>query len=290
MRELIPVPYFHVVFTLPHELNALIRHNRERLLDVFFSEVNATFQEFGKDPQWRLEGQIGFIAVLHTWSQLLREHIHLHCAVPGGAWRPGTDTWKSARRNWLFRETSLAERFRNRYLRAVLRLLDRDKLLVPGPSADWKALCARLAERDWIVYAKKPFAGPKQVLEYLGRYTHKVAISDYRILANDSSKVTFRYRDRADNDTGKTASISAEAFIGRFLLHILPPGLQKIRFFGWMGRNVRTGNLRRIRISLGVSAPVQESPAPRVEPDCPECGKATYERIGIVGKARGPPE
>jgi hypothetical protein len=217
------------------------------------------------------------------------EHIHLHCAVPGGVWQRDTGTWKTAKRNWLFRASSLADRFRNRYLRAVERLLDQQKLALPSTPADWKTVIAELAATDWIVYAKKPFAGPPQVLEYLGRYTHKVAISDYRILKMEEDRVTFRYRDRADGDTEKVMTIPAETFIGRFLLHILPPGLQKIRFFGWMARNVRTENLRRIRLALGVSAPLIVPPALPTDPICPSCGKSSLFLAGIVGKPRGPP-
>lgn len=289
LTELIPVPYFHVVFTLPHDLNPLIRHNRAELIGLFFREVNATLQEFSRDPQWRLEGQLGFLAVLHTWNQKLREHLHLHCAVPGGAWRSDTGTWVMAKRNWLFRDSSLADRFRNRFLAAVGKRLDKGQLVLPEKIADWKAVCARLALVDWIVYAKKPFAGPPQVLEYLGRYTHKVAISDYRILKLADGQVTFRYRDRADGDTEKTMTLPAEIFIGRFLLHILPPGLQKIRFFGWMARNVRTDNLRRIRLALGVEAPRLEPPALPTNLLCPHCGKAALILVGIIGKARAPP-
>lgn len=289
MRELIPAPYFHVVFTLPHELNPLLRHNRETLLDLFFREVNATLQEFARDPQWKLEGQLGFLAVLHTWSQTLVEHVHLHCAVPGGAWRKNAHTWAPAGRNWLFRASSLADRFRNRYLRAVRRRLDRGTLVLPAGTEDWNDVCARLAATDWIVYAKKPFAGPRQVLEYLGRYTHKVAISDYRILQLEDGRVTFRYRDRADGDTEKTMTLSADAFIGRFLLHILPPGFQKIRFYGWMARNVRTENLRHIRQALNVPPPDVPPKPPRIAPDCPACGKATLLIEGLIGRARGPP-
>jgi len=289
MRELLPVPYFHVVFTLPHALNPLIRYNRELLIDLFFKEVNATLQEFGKDPQWRLEGQMGFIGVLHTWNQQLHEHNHLHLAVPGGAWRQDSNVWISAKRNWLFRAKSLAARFRTRYLGAVRRKLAKGQLIQPPDGPDWTTVCTQLARTDWIVYAKKPFAGPRQVLEYLGRYTHKVAISDYRIRAIENSDVTFRYRDRADGDTEKMMKLSAESFIARFLLHILPPGLQKIRFFGWMGRNVRTDNLRRIRKALGIPPPEKEPPQPVVCPNCPHCGQATLLLIGAE-KARAPPE
>jgi len=290
MKELIPVPYFHLVFTLPHDLNPLIRYNREESIDLLFREVNATLQEFSQDPQWRLEGQLGFIAVLHTWSQTLLEHIHLHCAVPGGAWQPDAGTWTLAKRNWLFRASSLADRFRTRYLRALDRLLDQGKLVLPDQPRDWKAVCARLANVDWIVYAKKPFAGPQQVLEYLGRYTHKVAISDYRILAIEGGQITFRYRDRAAGDVEKTMVLPAASFIGRFLSHILPPGLQKTRFFGWMARNVRKDNLRRIRLFLGVPPPRREAPTPPVLPSCPVCGKAALQLVSVLEKARAPPD
>jgi hypothetical protein len=289
MRELLPVPYFHVVFTLPHALNPLIRYNRKALIDLFFKEVNATLQEFGKDPRWRLEGQIGFIGVLHTWNQQLFEHNHLHLAVPGGAWRSDAGEWVSAKRNWLFRAKSLADRFRNRYLRAVGKQLDQNKLVLPAQPQDWKAVCAKLAETDWIVYAKKPFAGPRQVLEYIGRYTHKVAISDYRIRAIKNGEVTFRYRDRADGDVEKTKTLPSAVFISRFLLHILPPGMQKIRFCGWMGRNVRRENLRRIRESIGVPPPEREVPEPLMAPICPCCAKAALVLVD-VHQPRAPPE
>ena len=290
MKELLPVPYFHVVFTLPHDLNPLIRHNRETLIDLFFREVNATFQEFSIDPQWRLEGQLGFIAILHTWTQELREHLHLHCAVPGGAWRNDTKTWVSSKRNWLFRESSLADRFRTRYLCAVTRLLNKNKLILPEAPEDWSAVCTRLAQTKWVVYAKMPFAGPRQVFEYLGRYTHKVAISDYRILTMENGTVTFRYRDRAAGDIEKETTLPAADFIRRFLLHILPPGLQKIRFFGWMGRNVRKGNLSLIRQALGVPMPRPEAPTLPPSPTCSSCGKSDMIRIGMIEKARAPPE
>ncbi|MCZ7591557.1 MAG: transposase [Kiritimatiellae bacterium] len=136
---------------------------------------------------------------------------------------------------------------------------------------------------------RSPSPGPRQVLEYLGRYTHKVAISDYRILQLEDGRVTFRYRDRADGDTEKTMTLSADAFIGRFLLHILPPGFQKIRFYGWMARNVRTENLRHIRQALNVPPPDVPPKPPRIAPDCPACGKATLLIEGLIGRARGPP-
>jgi hypothetical protein len=289
MQEVIPVPYFHVVFTLPHAIHPLLRHNRKKLLDLFFREVNATLQEFALDPQWRLEGQLGYLAVLHTWSQLLREHIHLHCAVPGGVWQKDLGAWVCASRNWLFREESLAERFRNRFLQALARRLKKGQLVLPEGATDWLNVCSRLSRKRWIVYAKQPFAGPQQVLEYLGRYTHKVAISDYRILAMEDGQVTFRYRDRKAGDIEKQITLSAEVFIRRFLLHILPPGLQKIRFYGWMARNVRTENLRRIRQVLDVPPPPLPQRVQRPnDPICPQCGKDRL-RLCRVEQARAPP-
>lgn len=289
IQEVIPVPYFHMVFTLPHAINPLLRHNRKTLLNLFFREVNTTLQEFAVDPQWRLAGQLGYLAVLHTWSQLLREHIHLHCAVPGGVWQKDPGVWVCAKRNWLFRVESLADRFRNRMLRAILRQLKKGTLVLPEGGTDWKEVCARLAVRRWIVYAKAPFAGPQQVLEYLGRYTHKVAIGDYRILALEDGQVTFRYRDRKAGDIEKSMTLPAEVFIRRFLLHILPPGLQKIRFYGWMARNVRTENLRRIRQSLGIPNPPPPKPMEHpCNPICPRCGEDRM-RLSPVDQARAPP-
>jgi hypothetical protein len=301
MRELLPVPYFHVVFTLPHALNPLIRYNRKPLIDLFFKEVNATLQEFARDPQWRLEGQLGFIAVLHTWNQQLREHNHLHLAIPGGVWRAsakpsGEDgrknagRWVPAKRNWLFRAESLAARFRTRYLRALERKLAKGQLVLPPDGSDWASVRDRLARTDWIVYVKKPFAGPRQVLEYLGRYTHKVAISDYRILAIENGQVAFRYRDRGDGDVEKSKTLPAADFITRFLLHILPRGMQKIRFCGWMGRNVRRANLRAIRQSIGVPPPDREAPVPPTAPTCPCCGQPALLRILGQEQPRAPPE
>lgn len=282
LREVLPVPYFHLVFTLPHKLNPLIRHNRKALLDLFFKEVNATLQEFARDPQWRLEGQLGFIAVLHTWTQTLCEHYHLHCAAPGGVWRSKEQQWISTRRNWLFKDRALADRFRNRYLKAVGKLLEKGALALPEDDTDWKALLNSLSRKDWIVYAKQPFAGPAQVLEYLGRYTHKVAISDYRIVSMDEDTVTFRYRDRADNDTEKQMTLGLNEFIRRFLQHILPEGFQKIRFYGWMARNVRTANLRIIRKALNIPLPEPKSNERPAGPLCPHCGKATMQLIGLA--------
>jgi hypothetical protein len=181
--ELLPCGYFHLVFTLPHDLNPFILGNRKQTLTLLFSAANETLQTFARDPQWRLEGQLGFIAVLHTWSQTLIDHFHLHCLIPGGALVFTKDKWIPASESFLFRVESLAKEFRKRYLRKLKNAYHQDKIKVSGNNA-FGDMLRSLAECQWIVYAKRPFSGPQQVLEYLGRYTHRVAISNHRILSS----------------------------------------------------------------------------------------------------------
>ncbi|MGB3647078.1 MAG: transposase, partial [Desulfobulbales bacterium] len=192
--ELLPCGYFHLVFTLPHDLNPVILGNRKQTLTLLFSAVNETLQAFARDPQWRLEGQLGFIAVLHTWSQTLIDHFHLHCLIPGGVLVFTKDKWLPAKESFLFRVESLAKEFRKRYLRKLKNAYHQDKIKVSGNNV-FGDMLRSLAECQWIVYVKRPFSGPEQVLEYLGRYTHRVAISNHRILSIAHGKVAFTYRD-----------------------------------------------------------------------------------------------
>ncbi len=238
--ELLPCGYFHLVFTLPHDLNPIILCNRKKTLAILFAAVNETLQAFAKDPQWRLEGQLGFIAVLHTWSQTLLDHFHLHCLVPAGAFSPVHNKWNPARESFLFRISSLAKEFRKRYLCKLGKAYNKKKLIFPGETAAigskeifWE-ITQKLSVTDWIAYAKRPFAGPEQVLEYLGRYTHRVAISNNRLIAVDNGQVVFTYRDRKRNNEKKTMTLNADEFIRRFLLHVLPKGFMKIRYFGFL--------------------------------------------------------
>ena len=202
--ELLPCGYFHLVFTLPHDLNPIILCNNQVTLQILFSAVNETLQAFAKDPQWRLEGQLGFISVLHTWSQTLMDHFHLHCLIPAGALSFAKDGWIPARDSFLFRIDSLAKEFRKRYLHKLETAYLKEKLIFPGNTAEFREkqtfdqLMQSLSKVKWIAYAKSPFAGPEQVLEYLGRYTHRVAISNNRIVSIDNGKVTFTYRDREE--------------------------------------------------------------------------------------------
>ena len=301
--ELLPVRYFHAVFTLPHSLNPLIHANRRVLLNELFAAVNWVLQSFAADPRWRLRGRLGWIAVLHTWSQTLIDHVHLHCIIPGGVWRHNERRWVHARRKFLLRKDSLAKAFRRRCLQRLQQLRDQGKLRFVGLAAELiednacSSLMNQLQHRPWIVYPKPAFAGPTQVLDYLGRYTHRVAIGDHRIRAVANNTVTFSYRDRQDHNALKEMNLQASEFIRRFLLHVLPPGFHKIRFFGWMARNVKASCLERIRRALDAHA----APVPRGETPlqrtlrllrerflrCAECGAGLLAPIALL--ARAPP-
>jgi len=306
LGDVLPVQYFHVVFTLPHTLNALVDANRRLLLGELFSTVNWVLQSFARDPQWRLDGQLGYLALLHTWTQRLTLHFHIHCLVPGGVWRERTRTWKPCRSKWLFRKNSLAAAFRNRYLQRLGSLHRRGKLSYGGGAAaladprTWEALISTLRAERWIVFPKSVPASPQKALEYLARYTHKVAISDSRIKALENGQVTYTWRDRADGNREKRQTISAGDFTMRFLAHILPDGFHKIRYYGWMSAANRIPVLSAIRSTLGAEPP----PPPRKEPVpkrilretgvditlCPHCGKGSLRMTAVlIPRTRGHP-
>jgi hypothetical protein len=251
--ELLPCGYFHLVFTLPHNLNPIILSNRRTTLNILFAAVNQTLQAFAKDPQWRLEGRLGFISVLHTWSQTLIDHFHLHCLIPAGALSFTKDRWIPAKDNFLFKITSLAKEFRKRYLKLLSGAYLKDQLVFTKKTAlleskqNFQQLINCLSKTKWIAYAKRPFAGPQQVLEYLGRYTHRVAISNNRIVSIDNGRVTFTYRDRQNGHEINEMTLDADKFIGRFLLHVLPKGFFKIRYFGFLSHTNKKEQIPLIR-------------------------------------------
>ena len=263
--ELLPCGYFHLVFTLPHDLNSIILRNRVATLGILFAAVNETLQTFAGDKAWRLNGRLGFIAVLHTWSQTLMDHFHLHCLIPAGALSEDNTRWIAARKSYLFRIKSLAKEFRKRYLGKLNHLFKKNKLVFPGDAApltetpNFARLLRTLAKTAWIAYAKRPFGGPEQVLEYLGRYTHRVAISNNRILdISDDNNVRFSYRDRAANNAVKTLTVSSDEFIRRFLLHVLPHGFVKIRYFGFLANKVKRATIPLLRVLINPKANVPE--------------------------------
>jgi predicted Zn-ribbon and HTH transcriptional regulator len=211
--ELLPVGYFHLVFTLPHVLNGLILAHKKILLALLFKAVSETLLEFGRS---RLGGTVGMTAVLHTWDQTLKDHFHLHCLIPAGALSFDHSRWIAARKNFLFPVKALSRVFRAKFLSHLKQACERGKLQAANnePNA--------LRKKNWIVYAKKPFGSPQTVLDYLGRYTHRVALSNDRILNVQNGLVTLSYRDRKDGDRKKALPLEAHEFIRRFLLHVLP--------------------------------------------------------------------
>lgn len=254
--SLLPVPYFHIVFTLPHLLNPVISQNQRQLYKLLFDSVSATLLAFG---QHKFKAQIGFTAVLHTWSQTLAAHYHLHCIVTGGGLSLDTEKWKSADKRYLFPVRALSKMFRAKFRDGAKKLHQEGLLgfhgsLAPlSQSAEFSQLLSCACTKPWVVYCKKPFAGPEAVLAYLARYTHRVAISNGRLLALDQTAgtVLFSYKDYADNSRRKEMELSLVEFLRRFTLHILPERLVKIRHYGLLGNRNRANKIARARTQLG---------------------------------------
>lgn len=262
--ELLPVIYFHNVFTLPHDLNPVILFNKRMMLKILFKSVSETLLEFGRNPENGLGGKTGFITILHTWDQMLKSHIHLHCLVPGGVLGVNKDKWMSCKNNYLFPVEALSKVFRGKFMDYFTKAYKESKLIFPGsikslgtPSG-FKHLANQLWAKDWVVYIKEPIRRPEMVLEYLGRYTHRVAISNHRIISLENGKVTFTFKNRK---TGKSEATTIEAveFIRRFLLHTLPKGFFRIRHYGFLANRCKKENIRKCRSLLGLSPDLPES-------------------------------
>lgn len=251
-KDLLPIPYFHVVFTVPDDLNPLILRNQEVLYDLLFRAVSETLTELARDPK-HLGAEIGFISILHTWGQNLLDHPHIHCIVTGGGLSGSGQTWRSCRNGFFLPVRALSKLFRGKFLAALKKLRAEDKIVYPGAinnlaqPAAWGALIADLYRKNWVVYAKLPFDGTKGVLEYLGRYTHRIAISNHRIVRMENDRVSFRWRDYADSNRIKIMTVDAAEFIRRFLLHILPDRFVKIRHYGLLGNRRRREKLAACR-------------------------------------------
>jgi len=244
--ELLPCGYFHTVFTIPHCLNPLILLNRRELLTCLFQAVRNTLVAFAADPQWRLEGKPGLLTLLHTWSQKLIDHFHIHCLIPAGVLSHDGRRWIASKEDYLFRTQSLAKEFKKQYLTMVTSRAE--QLVLPKNSND---LIKQAWDKEWIVYAKKPFAGPEEVLKYLGRYTHRIAISNHRIKAIENGEVIFTYKDRQDENKVKTLKLAAVEFIRRFLIHVLPFRFMKIRYYGFLANICKRKSVLLIRRLIG---------------------------------------
>jgi hypothetical protein len=246
IERLLPVPYFHVVFTLPDEINPLALRNKRLAYSILFDAAADTLKTLAND-QKHLGAEIGFSAVLHSWGQNLLFHPHLHCVVTGGGLSSDATRWVPGRERYLFPVKVLGKLFRGKFLDALERAWKEGKLDLAGSTAElsapiaWSAFRDRLYRKDWVVYAKPPFGGPDHVFRYLGRYTHRVAISNHRIVELKDGNVTFTLKDYADGGKKKLMTLGAVEFIRRFLLHVLPDGFVRIRHYGlYAGRNIHT--------------------------------------------------
>jgi hypothetical protein len=290
--ELLPVTYFHSVFTLPHELNPLTLCNKKVIFRLLFKAVSETLTQFGANPGKGLGGKLGFTCILHTWDQTLLDHFHLHCLIPGGALSFDGKRWICAPENFLFPVKALSKVFRGKFIDLLKQAYAKGELIFPGATRHlarrkgFSRLIEQLWEKDWVVYSKRPFAGPQEVLDYLGRYTHRVAISNNRIIDVDNGQVTFTYKDRKDNGSRKLMTLPAQEFIRRFLLHVLPEGFMRIRHFGFLANRSKKHDLTVCRQLLGLS-PELPKPAPKtsrelmseltgIDPTrCPQCTRGT---------------
>lgn len=282
-RELLNTNYFHVVFTLPHELNPLALNNPACFYDLLFTATAQTLLEVAADPR-HLGAEIGFLSILHTWGQNLLSHPHIHCVIPAGGLSPDHQRWIHPRYRFLLPIGILRRVFRGKFIAGLRRLHRNRQLDCSGPAVAFQqpkqfAQQMRLLFRqDWVVYAKPAFGGPSQVLRYLGRYTHRIAISNHRLLAFDGDRVTFRYKDYARGGKQRIMTLRASEFLRRFFLHVLPRSFVRIRHFGLLSNRFRSQRLPLARTLLALDARVPLPPAP-VTPaanaplwHCPRCG------------------
>lgn len=291
--ELLPTPYFHTVLTLPHELNPLVLANKRLLLGLLFRSASETLLDFGKR---RLGGQLGAIMVLHTWDQLLKPHFHVHALVPGGAFTDTGQTWKATPATFLFPVKALSTVFRAKYLDGLKGLYAEQALCFAGAPFDLEApptfntFVKRLRQTKWVVYAKPPFGGPEQTLRYLGRYTHRVAIANHRLLDMQGDQIRFTFRNRQNGDRVEVAQLETHTFIERFLRHVVPSGFVRVRHYGLLANCCKANTLPLCRQALGqVEPPLPPEPYSVAQwmqrwtgidiTRCPACGHQPLERI-----------
>ncbi|MER8524914.1 IS91 family transposase [Mesorhizobium sp. M0814] len=300
--DLLPVGYFHVVFTLPAEVTDIAFHNKALVYDLLFKAASETMLTIAADPK-HLGARIGITAVLHTWGSAMTHHPHVHMIVPGGGISPDGSQWISSRPAFLLPVRVLGKLFRRLFLSRLVALHDAGRLAFFGAIAhlaERQAFLRHLSpvrNKRWVVYAKAPFAGPEAVLAYLSRYTHRVAISNGRLIRLDESGVTFRYKDyrRDGADRQQVMTLAADEFIRRFLLHVLPKGFHRIRHYGLLAGSARKASLARARELLSVAAPSNDDTSDEPDdfrPSCPCCGGRmivieTFERWR---QPRGPPD
>jgi hypothetical protein len=284
--ELLPVPYFHIVFTLPHEFSALILQNKRLLYDLLFRTSAATLLEVARDPK-HLGADIGFLGVLHTWGQNLQHHPHVHYIVPAGGLAADGCRWIDSPRRFFLPVKALSKIFRDKFSDELSELFQQDRLQfhnsleqLASPGS-FSHFLQQLGKKDWVVYAKPPFGGAEHVLNYLARYTHRVAISNHRLVAFENHRVSFRWKDYAHGGKNKVMTVPAEEFLRRFLLHVLPKGLVRIRHFGLFANRRRAASLQRCRSLLGMQPCVDRLATAASQPQCSLCSGSvrTVERF-----------
>jgi len=273
--ELLPLPYFHVVFTLPHELSALALQNKRLLYDLLYRTSAATMLELARDPK-HLGADIGFLGVLHTWGQNLEHHPHVHYIIPAGGLALDGSCWIDSSPRFFLPVHALSRLFRGKFCDGLKQLFVQNELQLHGSQLHLAApgcfrnFLRQLFRQDWVVYAKPPFGGAEHVLNYLARYTHRVAISNHRLVAFENERVSFRWRDYAHGGKNKVMTVSADEFLRRFLLHVLPKGLVRIRHFGLFANRRRETALAHCRHLLGMATRTEHPEAMNL-PRCPAC-------------------
>jgi hypothetical protein len=309
--ELLPVEYFHVVLTLPAALGPIALQNPREVYGILFRAAAETLQRIAADPK-HLGAEIGFLAILHTWGQNLEHHPHVHCVVPGGGLSPDGSRWIACEPGFFLPVRVLSRVFRGKFLALLRDAFDQGKLSFHGKlrvladAGEFQRRLTASAQSEWVVYAKPPFGGPKQVLKYLARYTHRVAISNRRLVAMEDGEVKFHWKDYAHGGDAKTMTLKATEFIRRFLLHILPSGFVRIRHYGFLANRVCREKLTLCRSLMDVeAAPVPIKPETTVEPKetveevpkaivCPSCGAghmmivASFRAIPVNRREWGP--
>ena len=302
--DLLPVDYFHVVFTVPEELAPLALQNKRVVYDILFAAASQTLLQIAADPQ-HMGAEIGLLAVLHTWGQNLMHHPHLHCVVPGGGLSPDGKQWLSCRTGFFLPVRVLSRLFRRLFLQNLQRAFERGELCFHASLAHlaqpraFADLVGRARRKEWVVYAKPPFGGPSQVLSYLGRYTHRVAISNDRLVKMEDGQVTFRWKNYRRGNQQGTMTLAAAEFIRRFLLHVLPTGFQRIRRYGLLANRGRSSKLAVCRRLLGVAEDAVQPKAPRegyqAEYEtvtgesivrCPVCRTGQMQRVEMIAAVR----
>ena len=289
--ELLPVAYFHVIFTLPHELNPIVLSNKRVMLNILFKSVSETLIRFGDN---QMGGKLGFISTLHTWDQVLKSHFHLHCLVAGGILSSDRKQWIPCKNDYLFNEEALSLVFRGKFIDKVNRARKGDKLRIADDK--YRQLKSKLYSKNWVVSVRDPIYQAQHVLEYIARYTHRVAIANSRLIELTDGMVTFSYKDRKNNTT-ETTTISAANFIHRFFLHILPQRFVRIRHYGFLANRNRKANLSRIRLLLKLppqpdlgNASIEEMMLELTGVDitrCPYCEKGQMIVVAEIPKGSG---